>query len=228
VEVLADRAWGDSKGSARAATRWRCAPSPQVGFSPAMSRMSLRRSLGRRGLPANRDFHRQNRWNPLPVPVRFDAPQRVTPREHAAQNHHNQSSGIVRLVWLRLPLFEQARAIFAASRLPVGGLETSTRRRTRSRATDDRIVRLRVNVRKMGRASAPSFTRYATLRDFELAAERNFCGRQQGQVCVPNSGTISIGTCHMSDLRRWGVQAGFSSIDKVHVGEIATAPARQP
>src|SRR5215831_5889163 len=39
--------------------------SPQVGFSAAISRRSLRRSLGIRGLATGRDFQRQRRWNPL-------------------------------------------------------------------------------------------------------------------------------------------------------------------
>jgi hypothetical protein len=39
--------------------------SPQVGFSAAISRISLRRSLGIPGLPGSRDFQRQRRRNPL-------------------------------------------------------------------------------------------------------------------------------------------------------------------
>ena len=38
---------------------------PQVGFSRAMTKMSLRRSLGILGLPMRRDFHRQNNLKPL-------------------------------------------------------------------------------------------------------------------------------------------------------------------
>ena len=40
-------------------------PSPQVGFSRAIWRINAWMSFGRRGLPAGRDFHRQNRRNPL-------------------------------------------------------------------------------------------------------------------------------------------------------------------
>ena len=62
--------------------------SPQVGFSAAISPMSLRRSLCIRGLPTGRDFQRHNRRNPYPVPaderIGLDVHQGVTPREHAA------------------------------------------------------------------------------------------------------------------------------------------------
>src|SRR5215472_18291091 len=39
--------------------------SPQVRFSAAISRISLRRSLGIPGLPGSRDFQRQRRRNPM-------------------------------------------------------------------------------------------------------------------------------------------------------------------
>ena len=39
--------------------------------------------------------------------IGFDVHQGVTPREHAAQNHHQQPRGIIGPVWLPLPLLEQ-------------------------------------------------------------------------------------------------------------------------
>jgi hypothetical protein len=38
---------------------------PQVGFPVAIWRINAWISFGRRGLPTGRDFHRQNRRNPL-------------------------------------------------------------------------------------------------------------------------------------------------------------------
>jgi hypothetical protein len=52
----------------------------------------------------------------FPVPaderIGFDVHQGGTPREHAAQNHHKESSGIIGPVWLHLPLLEQ-RELFS-------------------------------------------------------------------------------------------------------------------
>ena len=39
--------------------------------------------------------------------IGFDVHQGVTPREHAAQNHHQEPSGIIGPVWLQLPFLEQ-------------------------------------------------------------------------------------------------------------------------
>ena len=85
--------------------------SPQVGFSAAISRMSLRRWLGICGLPTGRDFQRQKRRNPLRCQRRevsgLDVHQGAAPREHGPQNDHNQPRGIVGAVWLDLALLEQ-------------------------------------------------------------------------------------------------------------------------
>ena len=39
--------------------------------------------------------------------IGLDIHQGVPPLEHAAQNHHNQSRGIIGPVWLQLPFLEQ-------------------------------------------------------------------------------------------------------------------------
>ena len=39
--------------------------------------------------------------------IGLDVHQGVTPREHVAQNHHDQPSGIIGQVWLHLALLEQ-------------------------------------------------------------------------------------------------------------------------
>src|SRR6516164_9467358 len=85
--------------------------SPQVGFSAAISRISLRRSLGIPGLPGSRDFPAPEETESHAVPtdegIGLDVHQGVTPREHVAQNHHDQPSGIIGQVWLHLALLEQ-------------------------------------------------------------------------------------------------------------------------
>ena len=43
--------------------------------------------------------------------IGFDVHQGVTPREHAAQNHHQEPSGIIGPVWLQLPLLEQGELL---------------------------------------------------------------------------------------------------------------------
>src|SRR5262249_1414754 len=84
--------------------------SPQVGFSAAISRMSLRRSLGIRGLPTGRDPAPEETES-LAVPaeegIGLDVHQGATPREHAGENHHDQSSGVMGPVWFQLPLLKQ-------------------------------------------------------------------------------------------------------------------------
>src|SRR5215469_11247165 len=64
TKVLADGAWGGPKGELQLQLVGD-AFLTQVGFSAAISRISLRRSLGIRGLPGGRDFQRQRRRNPL-------------------------------------------------------------------------------------------------------------------------------------------------------------------
>src|SRR5262249_61907817 len=43
--------------------------------------------------------------------IGLDVHQGVTPREQAAQNYHNQPSGIIGPVWLHLPLLEQGELL---------------------------------------------------------------------------------------------------------------------
>jgi hypothetical protein len=80
--------------------------------------------------------------------MRSGVHQGVTPREPAAQNYHNQPSGIISAVWLYLPLLEsgewfaQEEILLASARRD---LETSTRRGTRSHATEDNVLRLCVS-----------------------------------------------------------------------------------
>jgi hypothetical protein len=58
MEVLADSAWGDLNGQLELQLIGDALLSPG-GFSAAISRMSLRRSLGICVLPTGRDFQRQ-------------------------------------------------------------------------------------------------------------------------------------------------------------------------
>ena len=48
--------------------------------------------------------------------VRLDVHQGVTPREQAAENYHNQPSGIIGTVWFHLPLLEQ-NELFAQEKI---------------------------------------------------------------------------------------------------------------
>ena len=59
--------------------------SPQVGFSAAISRMSPRRSWGRRGLPIGRDFQAPEETESLAVPVEEGIGLDV----HKAPRHQN-------------------------------------------------------------------------------------------------------------------------------------------
>src|SRR5215472_12621335 len=78
--------------------------------------------------------------------------ERSPPTEHAPQNDHNQPRGIVGTVWLPFTLLEQG-GLFAQEEV-LGSQcrrdrETSTRRRTRSQATQDSVVRLCASSWKM-------------------------------------------------------------------------------
>ena len=64
AQILGDRArrQADSQLQFNSLAMRSC---PHVGFSVAIWRIKARRSFGRRGLPRGRDFHRQNKRNPL-------------------------------------------------------------------------------------------------------------------------------------------------------------------
>ena len=64
----------------------------------------------------------------------LDVHQGVTPREHAAQNYHNQPSGIIGPVWLYLPLVEQGELF---SQEEVLGCQRAARPRNEYEETDE-------------------------------------------------------------------------------------------
>src|SRR5215472_16159501 len=114
--------------------------------------MSLRRSLGMRGLPTGRDFQRQRRRNPLRC-QRTKVSGRTFTR---ASRHANRRPRIT----LSSRVESSARCGYTfRSRNRASGLrrkrfslasvrrdlETSTRRRTRSHATEDNVLRLCVS-----------------------------------------------------------------------------------
>jgi hypothetical protein len=70
--------------------------------------------MGIVGLPTGRDFQRQRSRNPLRVEegIGLDVHQGGTPREHAAQNHHGQASGVMCPMRFHLALLKQ-RELFA-------------------------------------------------------------------------------------------------------------------
>src|SRR6516164_11122344 len=126
--------------------------SPQVGFSAAISRMSLRRSLGIRGLPTGRDFQRQRRRNPLRC-QRTKVSGRTFTRASRHANRRPRITIISRVEssercsftfrsWNRASCLRRKRFSLANARRD---LETSTRRRTRSHATEDNVLRLCVS-----------------------------------------------------------------------------------
>jgi hypothetical protein len=73
--------------------------SPQVAFPTAISRISCRRSLGRRGSSRWPGFPSPKQAKSLPVPtderIRFYLPQSIAPSEHPAQNCHHPARGII-------------------------------------------------------------------------------------------------------------------------------------
>src|SRR5215831_10464341 len=130
--------------------------SPQVGFSAAISRISLRRSLGIRGLPRGRDFQRQRRRNPLRC-QRMNVSGWTFTRASRQANRRPRITIISRVEssarcgftlrsWNRASCLRKLRFSAASARRD---RETSTRRRTRSHATKDSVVRLGVSSRKM-------------------------------------------------------------------------------
>ena len=89
--------------------------SPQVGFSAAISRISCRRSLGKRGLPVGFDFQRQNSRNPLRCHrmsvsgFTFTSAPRHS--EHSAQGGHHPPGRIVGPSWFDLSLLEERQLL---------------------------------------------------------------------------------------------------------------------
>jgi hypothetical protein len=89
--------------------------SPQVGFSEAVSRMPPQilgdsRSANRPGFPAPEEP--ESLAVPVEEGIGLDVHQGGTPREHAAQNHHDQASGVMCPVRFHLALLKQ-RELFA-------------------------------------------------------------------------------------------------------------------
>ena len=98
--------------------------SPQVfGYS---------RSANRPRFPAPQ----QTESFPVPAdePIGFDVHQGVTPREHAAQNHHQEPSGIIGPVWLQLPFLEQRELL---SQEEVLGCQSAARPQNENEETDE-------------------------------------------------------------------------------------------
>src|SRR5262249_33575076 len=105
---------------------WAIRSSPQVGFSAAISRISLRRSVGIGSLPGAVISSAREDGMPCGANgrVRLDVHQGVTAREQAARNYHNQPSGIIGAVWLS-PIGSDAEPIQkpeprSAAALPIG------------------------------------------------------------------------------------------------------------
>ena len=65
--------------------------------------------------------------------IGLDVHQGVTPREHAAQNHHKEPGGIIGPVWLDLPLLEQ-RELF--SQKEILGCQSAARPRNENEEMD--------------------------------------------------------------------------------------------
>src|SRR6516164_7662432 len=130
--------------------------SPQVGFSAAISRMSLRRSLGIRGLPTGRHFQRQKRRNPLRCQrrkvsgltfTRASRQENMRPRMTIISRVESWARcGLSLRSWNKASCLRRKRFSAASARRD---RETSTRRWMRSRATEDSVARLRVNVRNL-------------------------------------------------------------------------------
>src|SRR5215831_13837991 len=126
--------------------------SPQVGFSAATSGMSLRKSLGMRGLPTGRDFQRQRRRNPWRC-QRTKVSGRTFTRASRHANRRPRITIISRVESSarcgftfrsrnRASGLRRKRFSLASARRD---LETSPRRRTRSHATEDNVLRLCVS-----------------------------------------------------------------------------------
>src|SRR5215831_6067287 len=183
MQVLADGARGDLNGQLELQLIANAFLSPGrilCGHPPDESGQILGdlRSAHRPGFPAPEET--ESLAVPAKEGIGLDVHQGVTPTEHAPQNDHNQPCGIVG-AWrgLTLRCWNKASCL-RRKRFSAAGArrdrETSTRRRTRSHATKDSVLRLCVSSWKMEPGMTLSFTRYATLRDCQLAARRNFCG----------------------------------------------------
>ena len=146
--------------------------------------MSLRKALGDAGCANRSGFPAPEETESLAVPtgegIKLDVHQGVAPREQAAQNYHNQPSGIIGAVWLHLPLLEQGELF---TQEDVLGSQCAARPRNEHEevdeiARDGNVLRLYVSGWKTEPGINASLTRDATLRDCRLAAGRSFCGAQ--------------------------------------------------
>jgi len=110
MEVLADGARGDLNGQLELQFIGDAFLSPGGILCGHLADESAQilgdlRSAHRPGLPAPEEA--ESLAVPAKEGIGLDVHQGVTPEEHAPQNDHNQSRGIVGPVWLYLPLLEQ-------------------------------------------------------------------------------------------------------------------------
>src|SRR5215472_690963 len=147
--------------------------------------MSLRRSLGMRGLPTGRDFQRQRRRNPWRC-QRTKVSGRTFTRASRHANRRPRITIISRVVssarcgftfrsWNRASGLRRKRFSLASARRD---LEPSPRRRTRSHATEDNAPRLCVSYRYKARNE--NFVLIATVLSSDSKANRS----QQGVEIV--------------------------------------------
>src|SRR5215471_316809 len=126
VEVLADGARGDLNGQLELQFVGDALLSPGRVLRGHFSDESAQ-VFGDLRSANSRDFQPEQTES-LAVPaeegIGLDVHQGVTPREHAAQNHHHQSCGIMRPAWLHLPLLKQ-RELF--SQIPPSALHVTRR-----------------------------------------------------------------------------------------------------
>src|SRR5215813_7239712 len=109
AEALADGAWGELNGQLQIQLVGDAFLSPSRILCGHFLNESAQvlgdaRSANRSGFPAPEET--ESVAVPTDERVRLDV-QGVTPGEQAAQNYHNQPSGIIGAVWLHLPLLEQ-------------------------------------------------------------------------------------------------------------------------
>lgn len=155
MEVLADSAWGDPNGQLELQLIGDASLSPGRILCGHLADESAQilgdlRSANGPGLPAPEEP--ESLAVPAEEGIGLDVHQGAMSREHAPQNNHNQARGIVGPVWLHLTLLEQGE-LLRRKRFSAASArrerETSTRRRTRSQATKDSVVRLCASSWKM-------------------------------------------------------------------------------
>jgi len=109
AEILADGAWGDPKGELQIQLVGDAFLSPGWILCGHLLNESAQvlgdaRSANWPGFPAPEET--ESLAVPTDEGIGPNVHQGVTPREPAAQNYHNQPSGIISAVWLYLPLLE--------------------------------------------------------------------------------------------------------------------------